>query len=57
MANGHSPSKPPGQGSFGPVHTSKPIVHDSNSGPKVAAPASTVKKGIHTPGVGGSKKS
>lgn len=54
MANGHSPSKPPGQGSFGGVNTSKPMTSTNKQGP---APASTVKKGIHTKGVGGSRKS
>lgn len=50
----HSPAKPPGQGSFGPVHTSKPMTSTNTTNP---APASVVKKGVHVPGVGGSKKS
>jgi hypothetical protein len=54
MANGHSPNKPPGQGDFGPVYTSKPKTSTNKQGP---SPASTVKKGFAPKGVGGSKKS
>lgn len=55
MANGHSPNKPAGQGSFGGVNTSKPQTSGVPS--KGEAPKSTQKRGIHVKGIGGSKKS
>ena len=55
MAHGHKPDKPPLQGDFGPVFTSKPKT-SKNSAPKVAAKKSTVKFGHAPKGVGGSKK-
>ena len=56
MANGHSPNKPPNQGSFGGVSTSKPKYHEQNDNKQGPAAPSTVKKGIRVPGVGGSRK-
>lgn len=54
MANGHSPDKPPGQGSFGGVNTSQPKTStNSNSKPG----KSVIARGKHVPGVGGSRKS
>ena len=54
MANGHSPNKPPGQGSFGGVNTSQPKTStNSNNTPG----KSVIAKGIKVPGVGGSRKS
>lgn len=50
----HSPAKPPGQGSFGPVHTSQPKTStNTNSQPG----KSVIARGVKVPGVGGSKKS
>lgn len=47
--------KPAGQGSFGPVHTTKP---KTSGVPSKGEPAKSVqKRGIRVPGIGGSKRS
>jgi hypothetical protein len=54
MANGHS-GKPKGQGGMKPA----PMPHPGTSGvpSKGEAPKSEQKRGVHVPGIGGSKKS
>lgn len=52
MANGHKPDRPPLQGDFGPVFTSKPKTSTNTQGP---APASVTKRGVAPKGVGGSR--
>lgn len=54
MASGHN-GKPKNQGSFGPVHTSKPMTSAKPGSGE--APKSTQKQGIHVKGIGGTGKS